>query len=251
MNNFITQVIEEKFASKAQQRFFYAKANEKGSSKKEKKKWSKLATEFSDKTNYDKIPDKVKESDIEEIVDEKGNIKRGNTPNGINVDYTTSKKDSEAAADGAYGVMGAYGSIGSTPGSNTALKTLRYWGESDNSNLLGAETMEKDMTYSQALKHFTKKLGLSNEDAVEKLKQLGYIPGQEEIVRLVENPKQYMSDYIESVLVKKTTESDVISKDEDNIEINSLIMKQIKSLQKTAKNNNIPLSKIINQLKSE
>ena len=60
-----------------------------------------------------------------------------------------------------------------------------------------------------------------------------------------------MSDYIESVLVKKTTESDVISKDEDNIEINSLIMKQIKSLQKTAKNNNIPLSKIINQLKSE
>ena len=40
MNNFIKQVIEEKFASKAQQRFFYAKANEKGKPKKEKKKWS-------------------------------------------------------------------------------------------------------------------------------------------------------------------------------------------------------------------
>ena len=50
MNNFIKQVIEEKFASKAQQRFFYAKANEKGKPKKEKKKWSKWAKEFSDDT---------------------------------------------------------------------------------------------------------------------------------------------------------------------------------------------------------
>ena len=60
MNNFIKQVIEEKFASKAQQRFFYAKANEKGKPKKEKKKWGKWAKEFSDKTDYDEIPDKVK-----------------------------------------------------------------------------------------------------------------------------------------------------------------------------------------------
>ena len=60
MNNFIKQIIEEKFASKAQQRFFYAKANEKGTSKKEKKKWNKWANEFSSETNFDKIPDKVK-----------------------------------------------------------------------------------------------------------------------------------------------------------------------------------------------
>jgi acetate kinase len=86
------------------------------------------------------------------------------------------------------------------------------------------------MTYSQALKHFTKKLGLSKEDAVEKLKQLGYIPGQEEIVRLVENPKQYMSDYIDSVLVKKKAEEDVISKEDETTEINPLIIKQIESL---------------------
>ena len=38
MNQFLKQVIEEKFVSKKQQRFFYAKANEKGASKKEKKK---------------------------------------------------------------------------------------------------------------------------------------------------------------------------------------------------------------------
>ena len=47
MNDFIKQVIEEKFASKAQQRYFYAKANEKGTPKKEKKKWKKWASEFS------------------------------------------------------------------------------------------------------------------------------------------------------------------------------------------------------------
>lgn len=245
MNNFIKQVIEEKFASKAQQRFFYAKANEKGATKKEKKKWSKLANEFSDKTNYEKIPEKVEEVDIEEIVDEKGNIKRGDIPMDVNTEFTTSKKDSEAAAAGGHGAMG------SIPGTSTAQKTLRYWAESDNSNLLGAETMEKDMTYSQALNHFTKKLGLSKEDAVEKLKQLGYIPGQEEIVRLVENPKQYMSDYIESVLVKKATEEDVISKEDETTEINPLIVKQIESLIKSAKTNNIPLSKIINKFKSE
>jgi phosphoglucosamine mutase len=79
MNNFIKQVIEEKFASKAQQRFFYAKANEKGSSKGEKKKWGKWAKEFSDKTNYDKIPDKVEkeEEEVDEIVDAQGNIVDG------------------------------------------------------------------------------------------------------------------------------------------------------------------------------
>jgi hypothetical protein len=55
MNDFIKQVIEEKFASKAQQRYFYAKANEKGSSKKEKKQWKKWASEFSSKTKFDEI----------------------------------------------------------------------------------------------------------------------------------------------------------------------------------------------------
>ncbi len=94
MNDFIKQVIEEKFASKAQQRRFYAKANEKGVSKKEKKKWERLASEFSSKTDFDKIPDKVeKEEEIEEIVDEKGNFKRGNVPLTIKKSLTLSKKE--------------------------------------------------------------------------------------------------------------------------------------------------------------
>ena len=89
MNNFIKQVIEEKFASKAQQRYFYAKANEKGSSKKEKNKWGKMAKEFSDKTDYTKIPDKVEnEEEVDEIVDKDGNIAQSKKPTNINTKGT-------------------------------------------------------------------------------------------------------------------------------------------------------------------
>ena len=97
MNNFIKQVIEEKFASKAQQRFFYAKANEKGKPKKEKKKWSKWAKEFSDKTDYDEIPDKV-EKEVDEIVDEKGNFAKGKKPPNFNSKGTTSNSTSDEVA---------------------------------------------------------------------------------------------------------------------------------------------------------
>jgi len=64
MNNFIKQIIEEKFASKAQQRFFFAKSN--GG---KNKKWSKWAKESSDDTDYSKIPDKV-EKEVDEVVDD-------------------------------------------------------------------------------------------------------------------------------------------------------------------------------------
>ena len=69
MNQFIKQVIEEKFVSKKQHKFFFAKANEKGVSKKEKKKWGEWAKEFSDKTDFKKLPEKVeKETEMDEIV---------------------------------------------------------------------------------------------------------------------------------------------------------------------------------------
>ena len=60
----------EKFASKAQQRFFYAKANEKG---KEGKKFKKYAKEFSkdmDKEDWKELPDKVEkeQENLEEQV---------------------------------------------------------------------------------------------------------------------------------------------------------------------------------------
>jgi hypothetical protein len=124
MNDFIKQVIEEKFASKAQQRYFYAKANEKGTSKKEKKKWKKWASEFSSDTNFEKIPEKVdnKEEDIEEIVDEKGDIKRSDVPKSIKKSLIGSKKRTDKVVKTAAGAMG----IHSVHGTHTSLK---YWAE--------------------------------------------------------------------------------------------------------------------------
>lgn len=58
--------IEEKFASKAQARYFYNRAK-KGS--KEGKKWKKMADEFSSKTDFSKIPEKVEERVISWIKD--------------------------------------------------------------------------------------------------------------------------------------------------------------------------------------
>ncbi len=69
------------------------------------------------------------------------------------------------------------------------------------------------------------------------------------MVRLVENPKKFMNDYIESVLVKKTDETDVLTKEENDL--NPVIKKQIDSLKKSLKNNNISVDKIINHLKGE
>ena len=60
--------LDEKFVSKAQQRYFYAKANEGG---KEGKKFKSMADEFSKDTDFDNLPEKVEELDeiIEGIMD--------------------------------------------------------------------------------------------------------------------------------------------------------------------------------------
>jgi hypothetical protein len=58
--------IEEKFVSKAQAKYFYAKAGEKG---KEGKKWKRMADEYSSKTDFSKLPEKVEERVISWIKD--------------------------------------------------------------------------------------------------------------------------------------------------------------------------------------
>ena len=55
----VNKLISEKFASKAQQRFFYAMADKDTKKGKKFKKWYK---EFSDDTDFDEIPEKEKES---------------------------------------------------------------------------------------------------------------------------------------------------------------------------------------------
>jgi len=134
MNNFIKQVIEEKFASKAQQRFFFAKANEKDKPKKEKKKWGKWAKEFSDDTDYDKIPNKVEktevETEVDEIIDAKGNIQRSKKSLVAAAKGITQNRTSDEVVKTGAGQMGSYGGSGSQP-------YRRYWGESDMSKALG------------------------------------------------------------------------------------------------------------------
>lgn len=242
MNNFIKQVIEEKFASKAQQRFFYAQAGKGG---KKGKKWAKWAKEFSADTDFKKIPEKAEnEKELDEIVDDKGDIKRGEIPVAIKKSIIGSKKRTDKVVKTGAGAMGIHG----VHGTHTS---LRYWAEADMSGALGYDdTLGEDATYEEAYEHFTKNLGLSDDEAKERLTALGYIPGEKELVRLVENPKKFMQDYIESVLVKKTDDKEVLTK-EENKNINPLVMKQINSLKKSLENNNIPLDTVLKHLKGE
>lgn len=252
MNDFIKQVIEEKFASKAQQRYFYAKANEKGAPKKEKKKWKKWASEFSSDTNFEKIPDKIEnnEADIEEIVDDKGNIKRGDIPTQIKKSLIGAKRRTDKVVKTAAGAMGIHG----VHGTHTS---LRYWAEGQDvkeiamDDTLGYEkTMGDDKSYEEAYNYFIKDLGLPEDEAKERLSAMGYMEGQKDLVRLVENPKKFMRDYIESVLVKKSQDSDVLEKENEET-VNPLILKQIDSLKKSLMKNNIPVEKIVKRLKGE
>jgi hypothetical protein len=244
MNNFIKQVIEEKFASKAQQRFFYAKANEKGKPNKEKKKWDKWAKEFSDKTNYDEIPDKV-ETEVDEIVDKYGNIATGKKPTNFDTKGVTQKKTTDDVAKAAYGSMGRMANVGSS--------TMRYWAESDMSKALGFDdTMAKDADYEAAEDHFKDELGLDEPEAEDRLAQMGYdkkLPADK--VRLVENPKKFMEEYIESVLAKRAKDNEIVSKDEqtEEKEINPIVLKQLKSLKNTMNSHKLSINDIMKHLK--
>tara|TARA_R110000803_G_scaffold60710_2_gene120143 strand:+ start:18093 stop:20726 length:2634 start_codon:yes stop_codon:yes gene_type:complete len=61
------KVLQEKFESKAQQRYFYAMSKKKG---KEGKKFKKMANEFSKDTDFGELPEKVKKKDIKKRVKE-------------------------------------------------------------------------------------------------------------------------------------------------------------------------------------
>jgi|694.fasta_scaffold26100_11 hypothetical protein len=247
MDKYVKNIIEEKFTSKSQQRFFFAKAGDKDLSKKERKKWGKLAKEFSDDTNYDKLPDSV-ETDVEEIVDVNGNIARSKVPL-TRASKGSTHKTSDEVVKASSGQMGNHG-LG-----RSALTSLRYWAESDMSDALGYDkTLGDDATYDEAFEHFTKKLGLGDEESKERLEALGYIPGEKDLVRLVENPKKYISDYVESVLSKKSSSEDLITKDQTedvDKEIGPIIKKQIKSLKNTLVKNNLSIKDVLKLLNKD
>jgi len=246
MNNFIKQVIEEKFASKAQQRFFYAQAGKGG---KKGKKWSKWAKEFSDKTDFEKIPDKVeKEEEVDEIVDDNGNISRTKTPPNVVSKGVVQKKTTDEVIKSGAGSMGIHG----VHGTHTSLK---YWAESDLSKALGAkDTIMIDADFDDAEKHFEKELGIPDDEAKERLGQMGYdekLPDDK--VRLVENPKKFMEEYIESILSKKNLSNDIVSKSEttEEKEINPIVLKQLNSLKNTLKKNNLSVNDVLKHLKND
>jgi hypothetical protein len=94
---------------------------------------------------------------------------------------------------------------------------------------------------------------LGIEDPIEqdkRAKQLGYDPnlpdGQ---TRLVENPKKYMEEYIESILSKKRIDNEIVSNETEMKEISPIIKKQIKSLKNSMDSHNLTINDIMNHLK--
>lgn len=244
MNNFIKQVIEEKFASKKQQRYFYSQAGKGGV---KGKKWAKWAKEFSADTDFDKIPEKV-EKDVDEIVDKEGNIERGKKPKNFTSKNITQKKTTDDVVKTGGGSMGIHG----VHGTHTS---LRYWAEADMSKALGYDdTMGKDEDMDDAEKHFEKELGMSDDEAKQRLDQMGYdkeLPDDK--VRLVENPKKFIEEFLESIMKNKSKENELVKKNESEEvkEISPIIKRQINSLKNSMKNNNLTLSDIEKHLKDD
>lgn len=245
MDKYVKSLIEETFKSKKQQRFFYAKANDKSLPKKDRKKWGKWAKEFSDDTDYKKIPDSV-ENDVDEIVDVNGNIARKKVPV-TKASGGASQKTTDQAVKTSAGSMGTHG----VHGTHTS---LRYWAESDMSKALGFEkTMGQDKDMEDAEEYFEKDLGVDDKETEERLNSYGYDENlPDDKVRLIENPKEYIRDYVESVLNKKTSSNDFVKKDQTEdieVELEPIIKKQISALKNTLSKNNVPVEDVIKMLK--
>ena len=54
--------LQEKFESKSQQKYFFAKCNDKSQTKKIRDKWCRMADEFAQDTKFNKLPEKKKET---------------------------------------------------------------------------------------------------------------------------------------------------------------------------------------------
>ena len=134
--------------------------------------------------------------------------------------------------------------------------SLRYWAEADLSKALGYEkTLGNDEDREDAEDYFKKDLGLDDKEAEERLSSYGYdedLKGDK--VRLIENPKKYVEDYVESVLSKKTQNSDLVKKDQTediDKELNPIIKKQILALKNTLVKNNLSVKDVIKLLNKD
>ena len=255
MNKFIKDIIEETFKSKAQQRFFYAQAGKGG---KKGKKWSKWAKEFSSKTDFGKIPEKANEEEVDEVVNKQGVIATSKKPPNFNTKGVTQNKTTDEVVKTGAGSMGIHG----VHGTHTS---LRYWAENvemtkkdiiemELDGALGAEdTILQNVPYDEAKEHMEDELGLDEPEAEERLEKMGYDKNlPEDKVRLVENPKKFMEEYIESIMAKKKEkDNDILSKEGEVKEVHPIIKRQLHSLKQSMDSHGLSVDDIVKHLKSD
>lgn len=150
------------------------------------------------------------------------------------------------------GQMGTHGIIGT--GSHSS--TIKYWAEADMSKALGYEkTLGKDKDMEDAEEYFQDELGMDEPESEERLKTYGYDPKlPDDKVRLIENPKKYIQDYVETVMNKKSSIDDLVKKDQTedvDKELNPIIKRQVDALKQTMKKNDISMVQIVKLLKNK
>lgn len=225
MDQRLINIINEKFQSKKQQKYFFAKCNDDSLSKKEKKKWCSMADEFAKDTNFKKLPEKANEEEIEEIIDYDGSISSSKIPKNVRVKTTTAKKTSDQAEKAT-----------SQPPFQKGQYMKRYWGEAEMDDALGFDdTMDKNLSYEEALKHFMDELGFDEVDAKERLEKMGYIPSSEDKIRIVEKgvyTKKTIEEYVDTLVKSKSAQNDVIEPTTEEVEYepNEIIQRKLNHL---------------------
>lgn len=170
--------------------------------------------ESSDNPTHQK---KTKEVDIDEIVDEKGEIMRSKKPSNFDTKFITQKNTTDDVAQTAYGSMG---------NSGTPRTSRRFWGEGKvlskkqimeihlDDNLGANDTIFKNLSYDKALKYFMNTLKLDEKTAIEKMEQLGYnkdLPKNK--VNLIE--KKLIDLIVDHLLNKKDELKDILPPNKD------------------------------------
>lgn len=129
--------------------------------------------------------------------------------------------------------------------------------EEDMEDAFGFEDT-KFMDYKDTVKHYEKKLGLDKEDAVDRARQQG--KGEtlkKKAPKKIKNLKNFVDRLVlkelddeihEDILVNKNSDDDIKSKIKD---INPLLLRNIKSLKKMAKDNGITVQELVRLLKNE
>jgi flavodoxin len=251
MNNFIKSIIEEKIEVKTKKSLKNLKSFKKDKTDEETPKPLKKVKKTVPK----------KETEIDEIIDEKGNIKRSKRPSDLASKGTTQKKTTDDVVLTAYGQMGVFGGGPYGNGLTGSRSSQRFWTENSEytkndileialGKTLGAkDTILQNDDYEDAEDHFEKELGMDDAEAEDRLGQLGYdkeLPDDK--VRLVENPKKFIEEFIESILPKKTKQTEFVSKNDELKDVNPIILKQIKSLKNSLESNELTVKDILKLL---